>query len=729
MMKLKKLISACIISSFIFLVQCGDPEMSHVSLDVKGDLMHFRNENIHLILDELMYCKVEFEVEGNVQSMNQTGRTGSNPLPPHFIILDDIAYKNFKISSHEFQDIEDAEFGQGKRLTLIGSDSEIERSLFIEMYEQYPDVAVSWCIYTNRTGNDLKINGVFYNYFRLDRKLTNTTASSHDFRYLQPLNKIWGDTWTNLGITDTTNEDFIVPGTGSNLSGIPFIDVWSPEMGMAVFHVEGIPRFHHVELRTGEDGMVDMGFKSLPEDSYGQLPEVLNNNGSFTTWKSAVCTHHNDFFRAGRRFGQFLNGALKKEGRKAMPAEYPDQAYEPYWKTWGMNSLEGSGVFTLQEVKDKMDQLADYGFTAIMLDDGWFDMVGIWDPDPGKFNSEQAFIDFVQLAHTPQWGEHKNKSFKVYLWFDLLGTNTAEGLEHLLVRNKDGSLYLSQQSKYTFCPSSPQFISFARDTLLEKILHRWDVDGLYTDWADQNPLPCYAENHHHPQISESVENNYLAFETMQEKIMELKPDDGWTGMCACASVHDAYQYPYYMLGDASDPTSNKQVRWRMRWMKAFRGSTSPAGDGYVDKMNYNNIAGEPAMSVATGGVITSLRWDLAELGGADHARKWMDLYSSEELYRGEYLGLYDIEYHKPEAYVIRKEDGTVYYAFFDEQAFDKEVELRGLSKDMEYEAIEYDTGTRKGKVTGADPLFHITSKPGNDQGEQVFYYVLKCKPL
>ncbi|MCK5463943.1 MAG: hypothetical protein KAI95_13040 [Bacteroidales bacterium] len=725
---MKKIIPACSVAMFLIIIQCINKDLSPITLDIEGDLMHFKNENIQLTFDDFMYCKVEYELEGNVQSMNSSSKTEPDPLPPHFIIMDDQVYKNFKISSHEFQNIEDAEFGTGKRLTLNGSDSTIERTLVIEMYDQYPDVAVSWCTYTNHSGKDLKINGVFYNHYRLDRKLTNPGARSYDFRYLQPLNKQWGETWTNVGITDTTNEDFIIPGSGSNRSGIPFIDVWGPEMGMAVFHVEGVPRFHHIELRTGEDGMVCMGFKGLPEDSYGQLPEVLKKNASFTTWKSAVCTHHNDFFRAGRRFGQLLDGALKKEGRSGWPAEYPEQAYEPYWKTWGMNSLGGTGEFTIQEVRDKMDELADYGFTAIMLDDGWFDVIGKWDPDPEKFSNEQALIDFVQEAHKPQWGKHKDKSLKVYLWFDLLGTNTAEGLEHLLVKDRDGSLYQSRQSKYTFCPSSPQFLSFARDTLLEKIIHKWDIDGLYTDWEDQNPLPCFAENHHHSSMSESVENNYLAYKLMHEKIMGLKPESGWTGMCACASVHDAYQYPYYFLGDASDPTSNKQVRWRIRWMKAFRGPTAPAGDGYVDKMDYDNKAGDPVMSVATGSVITSLRWNVAELGGADHARKWMGLYFSEELYRGECLGLYDIEYHKPEGYVIRNEDGTVYYAFFDEKAFDKEIELRGLTNDVEYEVIEYDTETRRGKVVGADPLFHITSKPGNGQGEQVFYYVLKCVP-
>lgn len=726
-MKFYSLVS--IIVLFIFFIQCNVKDQSLISYSIEGEYIHFKNENIHLIFDEFMYCKVEFEVDGIAQSMNSSVNTGSNDAPPHFITLDDIVYKNFKVSSHIIEDINDAEFGAGKRLTINGSDLKIERSLVIEMYDQYPDVAMSWCRYTNRSGKDLKINQVFYNYYRLDRKLTNPSVNSYDFRYLQPINTQWGETWTNVGITDSTNEDFVIPGSGSNRSGIPFIDVWGPEMGMGIFHVEGIPRFHHIVLKTGKDGLLDVGFKVVPDDSYGQLPEVLKNNTSFTTWKSVVCTHKNDFFVAGRRFGQFLNGALKKEGREGIPVDYPDQAYEPYWKTWGMNSLSGTKEFTIQEVKDRMDMLADYGFKAIMLDDGWQNSVGQWDPSLEKFGSHQGLIDFVEEAHTPQWGMNKDKSFKVYLWFDLLGMDTlTKYTGPLLVRNEDGSYYKSKQAKYALCPSYEGTHKHIKDSLIDKIIKRWDIDGLYTDWEDQNPLPCFAEDHHHPYASESVENNYLAFKTMYDKILELKPENGWVCMCACASVHDAYQYPYYFLGDASDPTSNKQVRWRTKWMKAFRGPQAPVGDGYVDKLDYDNKAGEPAMSVATGSVITSIRWEVDELGGADHVRKWMDLYFSEKLYQGEYLGLYDIEHHKPEGYVIRKKNGTIYYAFFDEQPFDKEIELRGLARDLEYEAVEYDTETNKGSITGTNPFLHITSKPGNNQGEQVFFYVLKCIP-
>jgi hypothetical protein len=225
-----------------------------------------------------------------------------------------------------------------------------------------------------------------------------------------------------------------------------------------------------------------------------------------------------------------------------------------------------------------------------------------------------------------------------------------------------------------------------------------------------------------------VEDNYQAFKHMFDKMMEIKPDNAWVGQCACAAVHDIYQYPYYHVEDASDPTTNGQVRWRVRWMKALRGGTAPVGDGYVDKMDYNKLAGEPAQSVAIGSVLTSLRWEVDELGGEEHARNWMNLYYDEKIYSCDYLGLYDIAYHSPEGHVVRKDDGTLYYSFFDDAPFETEVELRGLDPDKQYKMIQYEEGKELGSVSGSEPLITIKSKAGNNQGEQVFYQVLKCVP-
>lgn len=690
---------------------------------------HFEHSNIHLQIDPFMYMDVSYSDGNGTLSINYEGGKGEKSVPPHFIELNGRRYKDFEIHERRLTNIEDPQFGKGKRLTLTGILEVVKKTMYIEMYNAFPDVALSWCTYENLSDTTLYIDNVYYNFFRLDRKLTQPEAESYSFHYLQPLNKSWGETWTNLEVGPTMNEDFVIPGSGSNYSGVPFTDVWGAEMGMAIFHVEGIPRYLHILLQVNDDQRLDMGFKTSPSDTYQQFPGWITPGDSITTWKSAVCVHKGDFFNGARRFGEFLDGALKKVGRKGLIQNYPKQAYKPYWKTWGMNSLDGTQYFTLEQIRNKMDELADYGFGAIMLDAGWNLDRGIWNLDPEKFSSEDEIIRFVREAHTDKWGSAKDHSFSVYLWFDLLGVDTLNSATlPLLVKNKDGSLYNSIQSPYAFCPSYSGTLQYVRDSLIDRIIDQWGIDGLYTDLEDQNPLPCNAIRHHHPYVYENIENNHLAFQDLFEGIVSSKPTTGWISQCACASVHDVYQYPYYYFEDASDPVTNQQVRWRVRWIKALRGATAPAGDGYVDKMNYDRKAGEPVQSVAIGSVITSIRWNPDELGGADHAKKWMDLYFREGLSSGEYLGLYDIAYEKPEGYVIRKEDGSVYYAFFDEQPFDKTIELRGLTSQIHYLVVDYENDLTLGEVDGKEARIRITSKAGNDQGEKTFYSVLKCVP-
>ena len=638
----------------IILTGCADNQSQYLNVREKNSNLFFENEIIQLRFDEYMFCKVSYRDENRIISINDDSHDESSGLPSHFIQVDGQIFSHFKQTSYKVEDLNDTSLGKGKRLILTGVLPGIRKTLSVEMYENLPDVAITECTYSNLTDTQMTIDQIGYNYFRLDRRLTNPNEASNSFRYLQPLNKKWGETWTNVAIADTTDENFLIPGEGSNHSGIPFIDVWGAELGMSVFHVEGVPRFLNVKLQVQDDKKVDMGLISVPEETYGQFPGFIEPGDSVTTWKSAVCVHKGDFFDPAQRFAHLLDIALQQEGRKGFIKEYPEQAYEPYWKTWGMNALAGSGDFTAEQVLEKMDGLADYGFKAIMLDDGWQDYLGIWDPNPDKFKNEQELIDFVKEAHTPKWGKNKDKSFKVYLWFDLLGADTITDVtEPLLVKNEDGSFYNSKQSKYAYCPSFSGTHTYIRESLIDKIIGRWDIDGLYTDWEDQNPLPCFAENHNHTLHAESVEDNYQAFEHMFDRIMELKPDDGWVGQCACAAVHDVYQYPYYHVEDSSDPFTNGQVRWRFRWMKALRGGKSPVGDGYVDKMDYNELAGEPAQSVAIGSVITSLRWEVDEVGGEKHAQNWMNLYYSEAISSGDYLGLYDIAYDSPEGQIGR----------------------------------------------------------------------------
>ena len=76
----------------------------------------------------------------------------------------------------------------------------------------------------------------------------------------------------------------------------------------------------------------------------------------------------------------------------------------------------------------------------------------------------------------------------------------------------------------------------------------------------------------------------------------------------------------------------------------------------------------------------------------------MDLYNTQMLSRGEYLGaLYDIGFDRPEAHAIRK-SGKMYYSFFAPQ-WKGRIELRGLGRGQ-YQVFDYENKRNLGVVHG-----------------------------
>ena len=55
--------------------------------------------------------------------------------------------------------------------------------------------------------------------------------------------------------------------------------------------------------------------------------------------------------------------------------------------------------------------------------------------------------------------------------------------------------------------------------------------------------------------------------------------------------------------------------------------------------------------------------------------KWMTIYHKEQIYKGEYLNLYDIANDVPEFHVTKKDDKFYYFA---PGPYKGEIELRGL---------------------------------------------------
>ena len=133
-----------------------------------------------------------------------------------------------------------------------------------------------------------------------------------------------------------------------------------------------------------------------------------------------------------------------------------------------------------------------------------------------------------------------------------------------------------------------------------------------------------------------------------------------------------------------------QVRSKGKTFKAISGRGSSFAGDHVELSDRGD---DFASSVGVGAVIsTKFTWpkdtehpvEKLPPGGyvltpAKEAlwRKWVRLYKTHMLPKGEYLGgLYDIGFDRPEAHAISK-DGAMYYAFYAEK-FAGKVPLRGL---------------------------------------------------
>jgi alpha-galactosidase len=92
-----------------------------------------------------------------------------------------------------------------------------------------------------------------------------------------------------------------------------------------------------------------------------------------------------------------------------------------------------------------------------------------------------------------------------------------------------------------------------------------------------------------------------------------------------------------------------------------------------------------------------------------HWKKWIDIYNSKMLSKGEFLDLYIYGYDTPEAYAIAK-DGRIYYAFYapeNQKSWSGEIELRGL-KPGSYAVTDYEQNKQLGTVDAGSPRMKVS---------------------
>ena len=587
------------------------------------------------------------------------------------------------IERFSFQDkaqkpVKDAH-GKGRAFTIRGVSAEgVEKTVQITLYDNYHGFAATRVTYRNTKSTSIDIASWTSHAHLLKASgagFWSFSGSSHDDRrdWVQPVK------------AGFDQPNFMGMNASDYGSGTPVVDVWRPDAGLAVGHIETTPKLISLPLIATPTGAgVAIRYDHATS---------LAGGASLATLDTFVSVHTRDYFST-------LDTYRKVMADRGLAAPKPPaSSYEAVWCAWGYQRN-----FTVEEIEGTLAKAKDVGLKWAVLDDGWQTSEGDWHLDTKKFPRKDAdMIAFVQSI--------KKAGLRPRLWLAPLATDPGTDLLHdhtdMLLLNQDGAVQnVTWWNAFYLCPAYQPTKDYHK-AMIKKIIGEWGYEGLKLDGQHMNGVaPCYNPAHNHARPEESVEQLQDFWKLIYDTAREANPE-AVVEFCPCGTSYAFHNLPYTNHVPASDPLTSWQVRLKGKSLKALMGGDAAYAGDHVELSDGGN---DFASTVGIGGIVsTKFAWP-----GPGHEkgqnyqltperevvwRKWIGLYNDKQLAAGQYRGeLYDIGFDKPEAHAVEK-NGKLYYAFYAD-TWNGEVELRGLSK-KRYKLTDYYNDKALGEVTPA----------------------------
>ncbi len=574
------------------------------------------------------------------------------------------------------------ELGNGKRTTLTGRSGDISKQVEVTAYRERPRWLFVRVRYTNEGSEPVQILGYTSNHYALTPALKapepafwSYQSSSHDAR----------PDWVEPVLRGSQSKNFLGMNDSDYGGGTPLVDVWRRDIGIAVGHIELVPKQVSLPVQRQRSGEATLGLVA-------ERHVTLAPGESTVTLRSFVAVHRGDHFDSLRAYSD----VMQAQGLKL--AQAPKEAFDPIWCAWGYGR-----TFTPTQVFETLPVVTRLGFKWAVLDDGWQIALGEWRPRPDKFPAGdadmKAMVDRIHAA-----------GLKAQLWWAPLGADatsrTAKEHPDWLLKNADGSTRpITWWDSQYLCPAIGPVRADAAE-FARKALQDWGFDGLKIDGQHLNAAPlCFNPAHAHASPEDAPEGMPGYFKAIWDAAQAAKPG-AVVEICPCGTGYSFFTLPYLNMTVAADPESSWQVRLKGKTLKALTGDRIAY---FGDHVEMSEGGEDFASTFGVGGVIgTNFAWPGAP-GEKDKTLllspkreklwgEWTRLYALKRLSEGEYVGnLYDIGFDRPETHVVRK-DGVMNYAFF-AKTFKGQVELRGLEPGT-YRVTDYVHGRELGEVQG-----------------------------
>ena len=599
----------------------------------------------------------------------------------------------------------------GKRVSIVSQSAGLQRTQTFELYENFPNVLLSTVTYQNVGSTPLRLDTVITQEHHLNAAAAQPGADAYHLWSFQGASIQWGKDIIFPLKVGFHQENKVGASRKNGIGGgIPVLAFWTHDAGLAIGHLETLP----VTL----DMPVEVPADHIPVASLRLSPETTLAPGqSYTTPLTFVSVYSGDFYQPLHLYSQILQ-------QRGWPIPKPnDQDYKISWCGWGYLS-----DVTSKQMLGIIPKLKEYGIKWATLDDRWFDTYGDWNPRtetfPGK-TLQNMVADY-----------HRN-GIKVQLWWLPIGVELPgpkrddhSYIEADIVKKHPDWLILDKNGKPAYmsrhlgalCPALPEVQQYYRE-LTTKFIRDWGFDGHKLDNVFSIP-PCYNPKHHHKSPYDSVKAMGDVYKAIFDTTRQLKPESV-TQVCPCGTTPNIAWLPYMDQAVTADPVGSSQVRRRIKMYKGLLGPEAPVYGDHVEltKIQFTkehewDIGEDFASTIGAGGVVgTKFVWpqrdpkykDVILTPEKDRLwKKWLAIYQSKLLSRGEFLDLYVYGYDAPEAYAIAK-DGKMYYAFFnsDSHRFSGPVELRGL-RAGKYKVFDYVNDRNLGTITAKDDRLQVS---------------------
>jgi alpha-galactosidase len=575
--------------------------------------------------------------------------------------------------------------GIGKAYEITGVSRNLKKAVSIVCYKEFPTMLFYSVVYTNTSGKDVTIDGWTNNCYAVS--VRERTPGSAPLWSYQPGSYGWDNNWVLPLESPYARENFLGMTAEDYGGGTPVVDIWRSDCGVAVGHVEMVPKFVSmpVSMMSSREATLGVSYKKSV---------TLKPGASVATFRTFVEVHNGDYFNGLVPYRQFM------EHQGIAFRDVPDEAYGGEWCGWGFEA-----DFTMEQMYNILPKVKDLGLEWVVMDFGWYDNLGDFQLPKWRFpNGEADIKKYVETVHS--------YGLKVQLWWMPLGAELKSGImsnhRDYLLLNEDGSLrYMPAFFRSFFlCPASHDVMEFSRQQVIRFM--QWGFDGLKIDGNHQNCMPpCYNPAHKHARPEESLEGLPAFFKMVYETALSINPK-AKIQICPCGTNQSFYILPYMNETVASDPHSSYQLRVKGKTIKALTGTKSVF---YGDHVEHTDDKCDFASTVGVGGVIGSkfvyppgsyMNKETGDvsLTPAKEAewRKWVNITKANPTAKGIYRGeLYDIGFDRPETHAIQS-GGTMYYAMF-APSYDGLVEFRGLEK-KEYRIVDYEHNVELGTVRG-----------------------------